>query len=134
MMKDRLEVVMKALRELRQGKFTDLRIEAEFEMIRAGVAAQNQLDKGSFFDMFREKSDRTQTLVIIASNFFLQATDSILSAVYGTLLVQSLSTVNSFTITVVTAAVSLVVGVIAMITVDRFGRRYVLLEPVDSRE
>lgn len=119
-MKDRPEEALHSLRRLRQGKFSDLEIEAELKMIHAGINQEHE--KGTFKDMFRGVNLK-RTLIVCAANFFLQATGSTFASVYGALFVKSLGTINPFTVTVIQAVISLFICLVAMVCVDRFGRR-----------
>lgn len=123
-MKDRPEAAMEALRKLREGKFTDDEINAEYQMILAGV--QLQQEKGTFFDMWKGVNLK-RSLIVITANFFLQSTGQIFASIYGALFVKSLGTVNQFTITIITACINTVICVVSMALVDKIGRRKLLL-------
>lgn len=66
----------------------------------------------------------TRTIIVCGVNFFMQGSGQIFTQVYGALFIRSLGTVNPFTMTVVIAAVNLVTSVVAMILIDKVGRRY----------
>jgi len=123
-MKDRPEAAMKALHKLREGKFTDDEINAEYNMILEGL--QLQQEKGSFFDMW-EGVNLKRSLIVITANFFLQSTGEIFASTYGALFIKSLGTVNQFTITVITASSNTVICLVSMALVDKIGRRKLLL-------
>ncbi|KEF58701.1 uncharacterized protein A1O9_06627 [Exophiala aquamarina CBS 119918] len=123
-MKDRQEEGMKVLRELRVGKFTDADIDAEFAMILHKI--QDSQNQGTLFDIFQGTHLR-RTGIVVGSNFFLQATGQLFTALYGALFVKSLGTVNPFTITVVIAVVNVCTAFLAMTLFDRLGRRVMIL-------
>ncbi|KEF58109.1 uncharacterized protein A1O9_06032 [Exophiala aquamarina CBS 119918] len=122
--KDRPEAAMKALRELREGKFSEQEINAEYHMILAGI--QLQQEKGTFFDMWKGVNLK-RSLVVITANFFLQSTGQIFASIYGALFVKSLGTINQFNITIITACINTVVCLVSMALVDKVGRRKLLL-------
>ncbi|KAJ9639278.1 hypothetical protein H2204_003889 [Knufia peltigerae] len=123
-MKDRPEAALESLRKLREGKFTEDEIKAEFQVIIAGLQLQHE--KGTFFDMWKGVNLK-RSLIVITANFFLQSTGQIFASIYGALFVKSLGTVNQFTITVITACINTVVCLISMALVDKVGRRVLLL-------
>jgi MFS transporter, SP family, sugar:H+ symporter len=119
-LKDRQEEAMQSLRRLRAGKFSEEEIESEFRMMV--IAIQQDRQKGTFFDIFRRQHIR-RTIVVVGANFFLQGTGQNFTSIYGALFVKSLGTVNPFTITVTIAVVNTVTAFLAMMLLDRVGRR-----------
>ena len=122
-MKDRNEDAMKVLRQLREGKFTEQEIAAEFAMILDRT--HNTVVQGSFMDIWRGTNFR-RTYIVIGANFFLQATGQIFTSIYGALFVKSLGTVNPFTVTVTIAAVNVTTALLSMALTDRLGRRFMI--------
>ncbi|KXJ90387.1 general substrate transporter [Microdochium bolleyi] len=120
LMKDRPEEAMRVLRQLREGKFTDEQIEAEFATI--SHALQNTVAQGSFLDIWRGTNLR-RTNIVIGANVFLQATGQLFISLYGALFVKSLGTVNPFTITCIIAATNVLTAGLSMLLTDRLGRR-----------
>ncbi|KAI0018645.1 sugar transporter [Xylariomycetidae sp. FL0641] len=123
-LKDRHEAALQSLRLLRQGKFTDDEIQAEFEFIREGIAQEHE--KGTFLDMFRGKVSRRRTFIVFGVNFFLQTTGSLFVTVYAALFIKGLGTVNPFTITAVLGGSNVFHAAVSMVLVDRLGRRTML--------
>ncbi|TPX12979.1 uncharacterized protein E0L32_006624 [Thyridium curvatum] len=123
-LKDRPEDGMKALRQLRDGKFTDQEIEEEFAVIVAGI--RQEVEQGSFQDIFKRDQFR-RTMVVLGCNFLLQATGQIFTQMYGALFVKSLGTINPFTVTIILAVVNTLTAILAMVLTDKLGRRFQLL-------
>lgn len=121
-MHDRHEDALAALRQFRQGKFTEEEIKLEFATIQ--IPAMRSEKKAGFFDQFKSQNIR-RTIIVIFINFFLQATGNIWITIYGTVYVKSLNTVNTFTFSVVTSVISLTTGILAMVLMEKVGRRYV---------
>lgn len=111
---------MRVLHELRDGKFSDEDIEAEFVMILHKIQASQE--QGTFLDIFRSRH-RRRTGIVVGSNFFLQATGQLFTSLYGAIYVKSLGTVNPFNITVTIALVNVATAFVAMTLFDRVGRR-----------
>ncbi|KAH7035807.1 general substrate transporter [Microdochium trichocladiopsis] len=120
LMKDRPEEAMSVLRQLREGKFSESEIEAEYATI--ANALQNTVAQGSFMDIWRGSNLR-RTWIVIGANVFLQATGQLFISLYGALFVKSLGTVNPFTITCVIAATNVSTAGLSMLLTDRLGRR-----------
>ena len=120
-MKGRQGKAFLALTQLREGKFAKGAIEAEFSAIVNGIKKEHE--KGTFPDLFRGKTNLTRTFIVAGCNFFLQGTGHIFATVYGAIFVSDLGVVNPFTITVIVAAINVVVSLLAMILVDKVGRR-----------
>jgi len=115
---------------LRKGKSTDEEIDAELAAI---FQSTQQLHKrGSIRDIFRGTNLR-RTMIVSGANFFFQATGQIFTGIYGAIFVKSLGTVNPFTITVTMAVVNVCTAFLAMILLDRVGRRYVICHLRRSR-
>ncbi len=121
-MKGRHDEALLALGKFRAGKFTDEQVSAEFEVIKASVSHQIQLERGNFFDQFKKVNIR-RTMIVVGVNFFLQATGQIFTTVYGAVYVKSLGTVNPFNITVANSIINLVSGILAMFLIEKVGRR-----------
>lgn len=92
--------------------------------IRSGI--EREVEQGKFTDMFHDIQTTKRTMVVVGVNFFLQATGSLFASVYGAYFIRSLDIINPFTVTVANAAVQLLACVIAMIMVDKLGRRNII--------
>lgn len=123
-LKDRHEDALKALTRLRKGKYTEEAIAQELEHMVAGI--QREVEQGTFMDMFHDRQTTKRTMVVVGVNFFLQSTGSLFSSVYGAYFIRSLNMINPFTVTLITSAISLVSCLLAMVLVDRWGRRKII--------
>ncbi|RFU27459.1 hypothetical protein B7463_g8878, partial [Scytalidium lignicola] len=124
-MKGRNDEALVALKKFREGKFSEEQIDYEFEIIKIS-AAHHHREKGTFFEQFRGTNLR-RTIIVIAVNFFLQASGQIFTTVYGTVYIKSLGTVNPFNITLAISLINFTVGILAMILMEKLGRRPLLL-------
>ncbi|WWD00014.1 hypothetical protein V866_006922 [Kwoniella sp. B9012] len=120
---DRREEAKISLRRLRVGK-TDLGLEEEINSILLSLEAEK--DKGTYTDLFRGTNLR-RTLIVMGSNFFLQATGQSFASAYGTIFIKSLNTVNPFNMAVTNSALGILACAAAMIMVDKFGRRPLMI-------
>lgn len=125
-MRDRPKDARKALYALREGKFTAAEIEAELDMILNNIKAEKEMERGTFFDMFK-KPNLKRSMIVIVANFFLQSTGSVFASVYGAIFVKSLGTINQFTVTVTIASINTFICLVSMVGVDKVGRRVLLL-------
>ena len=122
-MKDRYEDALVSLKKLR-GAGHEMSAEAELELIRASL--REELDQGSYADLFKGHN-RRRTFVIIGVAFFFQATGQVFSGHYGAVFVKSLGTVNPWTITVSQSGINTFTSFCGILMIDRVGRRYVHL-------
>ncbi|KAJ5655253.1 hypothetical protein N7507_007203 [Penicillium longicatenatum] len=120
LMVDRREDALDSLRKLRKGKFSEHEIQRELQATAAGL--EQELELGSFFEIF-QGTNRTRTIVVISANFFFQATGQIFTSIYGALFAKSIGTINPFTVTVILALVNVITAGTAMMLIDRVGRR-----------
>lgn len=111
---------------LRSGKYTDEQIDIEYRGILESIEQERQ--KGTFLDIFRQKHVR-RTWVVIGANFFLQGTGQLFTSIYGALFAKSLGTINPFNVTIMIAVVNVFTSLLAMVLTDKLGRRYVSLQP-----
>jgi MFS family permease len=99
-------------------------IREEFEIISQKIA--HQLEKKRFRDLFTPQN-RQRTFVVVAANFFQQATGQAFASQYGTLFVKQLKSINAFSVSLGTNAVDIGAIAISGSLIDRVGRRYVNL-------
>ncbi|GLI74262.1 hypothetical protein PoHVEF18_002499 [Penicillium ochrochloron] len=95
-------------------------IREEFEIISQKVA--HQLEKKRFRDLFTPQN-RQRTFVVVAANFFQQATGQAFASQYGTLFVKQLKSINAFSVSLGTNAVDIGAIAISGSLIDRVGRR-----------
>ncbi|KAJ5370675.1 sugar transport protein [Penicillium cataractarum] len=95
-------------------------IQEEFEILSQKVA--HQLEKKRFRDLFTPQN-RQRTFVVVAANFFQQATGQAFASQYGTLFVKQLKSINAFSVTLGTNAVDIGAIAISGSLIDRVGRR-----------
>ncbi|EFQ99026.1 hypothetical protein MGYG_02038 [Nannizzia gypsea CBS 118893] len=125
LVKGRHEDSLKALRTLRDGRFTEDQIMAEYTGLRTRLGLESTQQKGSYADCFRG-TDLRRTIIAIGVNVFLQATGQVFTARYSAVYIKSLGTVDPFTITIVNQLVNLLGVTISMLLVDHLGRRPLL--------
>lgn len=64
-----------------------------------------------------------RTLITIGVNIFLQLTGQNFSSVYGTIFIQSIGTINPFTMNTINIAVNIVTVLISQLMTDKVGRK-----------
>jgi MFS transporter, SP family, sugar:H+ symporter len=116
----RVEESRAALHKLRQGAFTEDEIAAEFRELE--FALENESEKGKFTEVFRGVNLR-RTLIVVAVNFFQQATGQAFSSQYGAVFVRSLRVMNPILFTLMTSCITASVMVITLVLNDKTGRR-----------
>ena len=122
-LKGRRDDALKSLTRLREGKFSQDEIEEEFSLISIGI--EQEVEQGTFFEMFKGAVNTKRSLIVFGANFFLQATGATFASVYGALFIKSVGTVNTFTVTCSMAGINTVICMLSMVLVDKIGRRYV---------
>ncbi|OOQ85547.1 sugar transporter [Penicillium brasilianum] len=95
-------------------------IREEFEIMSQKVS--HQLEKKRFRDLFTPQN-RQRTFVVVAANFFQQATGQAFASQYGTLFVKQLKSINAFSVSLGINAVDIGAIVISGSLIDRVGRR-----------
>lgn len=126
MTKDRPEEARAALGKLRGGVLTEAEIDEQFSSLR--YALGNEPEQGKYIELFQGKNLK-RTAIVVAMNFFQQATGQAFASSYGAIFIRDIGTVNPFTMTLVNSIVNLVVSFIGLYLVDRHGRRYVPPNP-----
>jgi MFS family permease len=120
--KARVEEAKVSLRRLRVDKSASA-IDTEVESILLSLEAEK--DNGTYSDLVKGTNLR-RTLIVMGTNFFLQATGQSFSSSYGTVFIKSLGTVNAFTMAAVNTSLNAVGSFIGMVLVDKVGRRPIL--------
>lgn len=125
LLRDQRKEAFEALGRLKSKDTSDEELREEFETLCEKVALQ--LQKRSFKDLFT-KENRQRTSVIVACNFFQQATGQAFASQYGTLFVKQLNSVNPFSVSLGTNAVDIGAIAISGLLIDQVGRRQVYLK------
>jgi hypothetical protein len=124
LLRDRQIEAIASLKRLKNKNVSRDEIQSEFDELCQRVAMQLQRNK--FGDIFVPEN-RRRTFVVVMVNFFQQATGQAFASQYGTLFVKSLKSVNPFSITIGTNAVDIGALIMSAFTVDRLGRRSVVV-------
>lgn len=119
-MKDRHEDAHESLRHLRKGKFTEEEILGELDMIAEGI--RSEPEQSSFAEVFKGANLR-RTWIVVGANVCMQATGQQFTSIYGAIFAKSLGTVNPFNVTIAIAVVNVCTAFLAMVLLDRVGRR-----------
>ncbi|RBR19952.1 hypothetical protein FVER53590_12263 [Fusarium verticillioides] len=122
--KDRTEEARDALGKLRQGKETEAEINESFSALQ--YALEHEPEQGNYLELFQGKNLK-RTAIVVAMNFFQQATGQAFASTYGAIFIRDIGTVNPFTMTIVNAIVNLCSAFAGLYLVDRAGRRPLLL-------
>lgn len=122
LLRGRQSEALASLTRLKPDDTPEESIREEFEIISQKV--DHQLEKKRFRDLFTPQN-RQRTFVVVAANFFQQATGQAFASQYGTLFVKQLKTINAFSVTLGTNAVDIGSVAISGSLIDRVGRRYV---------
>ncbi|PWY90229.1 sugar transport protein [Aspergillus heteromorphus CBS 117.55] len=120
LLRDRQEDALTSLTRLRPESASLQDIQNDFEELSQKVAAQMQ--KRRFKDLFTP-TNRMRTFVVVAANFFQQASGQAFASQYGTVFVKELKSVNAFSITLGTNAVDIFALLISTGLSDVVGRR-----------
>ncbi|PYH89951.1 sugar transport protein [Aspergillus ellipticus CBS 707.79] len=120
LLRDRQEEALASLTRLRPQSASLRDIQDDFDAMARKVAAQMQ--KRRFKDLFT-RNNRMRTFVVVAANFFQQASGQAFASQYGTLFVKKLKSVNAFSITLGTNAVDIFALIISTALSDVVGRR-----------
>ena len=120
LLRDRQEDAFQALKRYRSQNTPESEIQEDFDELAQKVAAQMQ--KKKFKDLFTAKN-RERTFVVVAANFFQQASGQAFASQYGTLFVKQLKSVNPFSVTLGTNAVDIGALIISTGLSDQVGRR-----------
>ena len=120
LLRDRQSESLESLVRLKPQNYPQEKIQEEFEVLSHKVAVQ--LQKKSFKDLFT-RQNRQRTFVVVASNFFQQATGQAFASQYGTLFVKQLNSINPFSVTLGTNAIDIGAIIITACLIDVVGRR-----------
>lgn len=121
LLEDRQEEAITSLTRFRPNSTPPSEIHEEIERISQKISTQIQRKK--FGDLL-DGQNRRRTFIVVAANFFQQATGQAFASQYGTLFVKKLKSVNPFSITMGTNAVDIGALCISTSISDRVGRRY----------
>ncbi|KAM5353707.1 hypothetical protein ACJ41O_000357 [Fusarium nematophilum] len=113
-----------SLHKLRDGAFTEDEIEHEFGELQ--FALENEAEQGRFSELFRGVNLK-RTLIVIAVNFFQQATGQAFASQYGAVYVRSLGIFNPMLFTVMSSGINSCVMIVTLFTNDKAGRRTMLM-------
>ncbi|KAI8942759.1 hypothetical protein NX059_000803 [Plenodomus lindquistii] len=122
--KGRVEEARASLDKYRQGKFSDAEVDSEFRELQ--YALEQEVEKGNFIEIL-QGIHLKRTLLVVAINFFQQATGQAFASQYGAIYVKSLGTVNPFDLNLILAGINIVAVIIVLLVVDRVGRKPMLL-------
>ncbi|KAH6697374.1 general substrate transporter [Plectosphaerella plurivora] len=120
----RVEEARASLHKLREGAFTEKEIANEFRELE--FALDNESEKGKFVEVFQGVNLR-RTLIVIAVNFFQQATGQAFSSQYGAVFVRSLRVMNPILFSLMTSCITAGTMVITLLLNDKTGRRVMLM-------
>ncbi|KAJ3538535.1 hypothetical protein NM208_g5871 [Fusarium decemcellulare] len=121
--KDRTEDARIALGRLRGGVLTDAEIYEQFAS--QCYALKREEEQGKYMELFQGKSLK-RTAIVVAMNFFQQATGQSFASSYGAIFIRDIGAVNPFTMTLINSIVNLMASFVGLYLVDRFGRRLIL--------
>jgi MFS transporter, SP family, sugar:H+ symporter len=119
-MRDRAEESYETLKKIRRGRYSDEQINTEFEELK--VIISDQLTESRWAELFHGQNLR-RTWITVGTNFFLQITGQVFTAKYGTVYIQSLGTIDAFTMTAINQAINVSAVLVAMYLADKIGRR-----------
>ena len=121
--KDRIEEARAALLRVRKNA-TEESVDEEIQRIMLSLAAEQE--QGTWRDCFVGTNLR-RTLLVMGTNSFMQLTGQPFWTQYGTIFVKSLNVINPFSYTAIFHSVNIVGNVLALLLVDRLGRRPILI-------
>ncbi|KAI9148952.1 Major facilitator-type transporter ecdD [Paramyrothecium foliicola] len=117
---NRADEALASLRLLRQGAYSEEQITEEFRHIERNINVV--VEKGSFKELF-QGTNLKRTVIVVGTNVFLQLTGQNFASVYGTIFIQSLGTVNPYTMSTVNTAINIVVVFACQYLADKVGRK-----------
>ncbi|KAH7160676.1 general substrate transporter [Dactylonectria macrodidyma] len=121
---NRGEEAKKALHDLRKGAFTEEEIEHEFGELQ--FALENEAEQGKFSELFKGVNLK-RTFIVIAVNFFQQATGQAFASQYGAVYVRSLGIFNPMLFSVMSSGINSFVMIATLVANDKVGRRTMLM-------
>ncbi|KAH8702208.1 general substrate transporter [Talaromyces proteolyticus] len=122
--RNRVEEAKASIQQLRQGAFTEEEIENEFKELE--FALVNEVEKGKFVELFQGKNLK-RTLIVVAINFFQQATGQAFSSQYGGVYVRSLGIFNPQLFTLMSSCIGCGIMLCTLFVTDKVGRRKLLI-------
>lgn len=99
---------------------TDAAIDDEFAGLQ--FALEQETEQGRYKEIF-QGVNKKRTAIIVAINFFQQASGQAFASSYGAIFVRSVGSVNPFNMTIINASVNLFMCGISLFLNDRVGRR-----------
>ncbi|KAI9050374.1 hypothetical protein LZ554_005539 [Drepanopeziza brunnea f. sp. 'monogermtubi'] len=121
--KDRVEEAQAAFYKFRKGCVSDEEIAIEFEALQ--LALRLEPEQGKYVELF-QGVNRKRTAIVVAMNFFQQATGSAFVSTYGVIFIKGLGTINPFNMSIIVSVVNLTVVSCGLFLNDRIGRRPLL--------
>lgn len=118
--RNRVNEAKASLQKLRQGAFTEEEINNEFRELE--FALETRVEQGKFIELFQGKNLK-RTLIVIAMNFFQQATGQAFSSQYGGVYVRTLKIFNPILFTLMGSIIGCSVVVVTLLFSDKVGRR-----------
>lgn len=101
-------------------------VEKELEQVALAVELEKQHKEGSYKSCFQDTSLR-RTLIVLGSNFFLQASGQAFVSLYGPVVVASIGSISTFNYTLIAAGCTMLGYVGALTLNDYVGRRPIML-------
>ncbi|KAJ5246633.1 general substrate transporter [Penicillium chermesinum] len=120
LLRDRHAEALESLVRLRPKDASKEQTEADFQDLSDKVAVQ--LQKKQFRDLFT-RQNRRRTFIVVACNFFQQATGQAFASQYGTLFVKQLKSINPFSVTLGINAIDIGAICVSALSIDKVGRR-----------
>ncbi|KAH7394268.1 putative sugar transporter [Phaeosphaeria sp. MPI-PUGE-AT-0046c] len=120
----RVDEARSSLHAYRVGKFSQDEIDTEFRSLQ--YALEHEEETGKFLEIFN-RGNLKRTCLVVAINFFQQATGQAFASQYGAIYVKSLGTINPFDFSVILSAINIGSIIITLLIIDRVGRRPMLL-------
>ncbi|KAF3396776.1 Hexose transporter HXT13 [Talaromyces pinophilus] len=121
---NRADEAKASLQKLRQGAFTEEEINNEYRELE--FALETAVEQGKFVELFQGKNLK-RTLVVIAMNFFQQATGQAFSSQYGGVYVRTLKIFNPILFTLMNSTIGSCVIIATLLFSDKLGRRKILM-------
>ncbi|OZJ01990.1 hypothetical protein BZG36_04686 [Bifiguratus adelaidae] len=121
--KSRREKALASLHRLRRGRSTEEEIIAEINQLEQLITEQPRNNR--LRDIFMG-SNRRRTFIVLMANFFQQSTGQSFASQYGTLFVQSIGTLNPFSVNMGNNAVTVGAIFICLVINDKIGRNAVI--------
>ena len=100
--------------------------ESELNQILLAVELEKHANQGSYRSCFQGPA-RRRTLIVVGSNFFLQATGQAFVSLYGPIVVASIGGISTFTYTLIAAGVTMCGYLVTLASADLLGRRRIMI-------